>query len=523
MSALRSAESEMRAFEDQLLRADEAQSTIPERMLPHSGTPSQRVSSWQRAYAFKLFLTDVVIVVLCAFGAQLTRFGNTLTSLEASPTDFFGFRVGYSFLSIGLIGTWLLALKFDGAWDRRVVGNGSTEYKTVMRATLSTFGALAIAAFLLRMPVARGYMVIAFPCGLVLLLLGRLLWRRWLQVQRKAGGSLHRAVVVGERAKTGHVIQQIAAVPDTGYQIVGEVTTSNGGPTGCLRPIPDCIRRAVGYDEILPLIDETGSDTLILTSSDVLTPERTRQLGWQLDERDIELVVVPALTDIAGPRIHTRPVAGLPLLHISYPSMSGAKQVVKRTFDIVGSLALIVILSPVFAVVALGVKLTSPGPLLFKHERIGLNGEPFKMLKFRSMVVDADRQLTNLLAQQGTGDRPLFKVADDPRITPIGTFLRRYSLDELPQFFNVLNGSMSLVGPRPQVAGEVALYAEWDYRRLLVKPGITGLWQVSGRSNLEWEDAIRLDLYYVENWSLMNDLMILFRTVRAVVMTDGAH
>lgn len=513
----------MQALEDQFLRANEEQSAIPEGIPYRSGTPSQRVSSWQRAYAFKLFLTDVLIVVLCAFGAQLTRFGDTAMFLEASLTDVLGFRVGYTFLSIGLVGTWLLALKFDGAWDRRVVGNGSAEYVTVMRATLGTFGALAIAAFLLRMQVARGYMVIALPCGIVLLLLGRWFWRQWLRGQRKAGRNLHRAVVVGDRAKTGHVIQQIADASDSGYQIVGEVTTSNGGSVDCLRPLPDSVYRAVGYDEILPLIDRTGSDTLILTSSDVLTPERTRQLGWQLDKRDIELVVAPALTDIAGPRIHTRPVAGLPLLHISYPSMSGTRQVVKRAFDVLGSLALIVIFSPVLAIVALAVKLTSPGPLLFKHERIGLNGEPFKMLKFRSMVVDADRQLKSLLEQQGTGDRPLFKVTNDPRITPIGRFLRKYSLDELPQLFNVLNGSMSLVGPRPQVAGEVALYGEWDGRRLLVKPGITGLWQVSGRSNLEWEDAIRLDLYYVENWSLMNDLMILFRTVRAVAMPDGAY
>lgn len=512
----------MQALEDQFLRANEAQSAMHEGVPYRSGTPSQMVSSWQRAYAFKLFFTDVLIVVLCAFGAQLTRFGGTFTSLAASPTDFFGFRIGYTFLSLGLIGTWLVGLKFDGAWDRRVVGNGYAEYKTVMRATLSTFGALAIAAFLLRMQVARGYMVIALPCGILLLLLGRWTWRQWLRGQRKMGRSLHRAVVVGDRAKTGHVIQQIADAPDTGYQIVGEVTTSNGGRVGRLRPVPDSIHRATGYDEILPLIDATGSDTLILTSSDVLTPERTRQLGWQLDERNIELVVAPALTDIAGPRVHTRPVAGLPLLHISYPRMSGIKQVVKRAFDIAGSLALIVVLSPVLAVVALGVKLTSPGPLLFKHERIGLNGEPFKMFKFRSMVVDADKQLTDLLVQQGTGDRPLFKVTNDPRITPIGKFLRRYSLDELPQFFNVLNGSMSLVGPRPQVAGEVALYDEWDGRRLLVRPGITGLWQVSGRSNLEWEDAIRLDLYYVENWSLVADLIILLRTIRVVLVSDGA-
>jgi exopolysaccharide biosynthesis polyprenyl glycosylphosphotransferase len=216
-------------------------------------------------------------------------------------------------------------------------------------------------------------------------------------------------------------------------------------------------------------------------------------------------------------------VSGLPLIHVETPSYDGPKRFAKRAFDLVFALGLVVLLAPVFLVVAFAIKVTSRGPVFYGQERIGLSGEPFTMLKFRSMVTDADAHLATLLAAQGTGDTPLFKVKDDPRVTRVGRVLRRYSIDELPQLLNVLRGDMSLVGPRPQRDGEVRLYDSKAGRRLVVKPGMSGLWQVSGRSNLSWEDAIRLDLYYVENWSITNDIIILLRTARAVVGADGAY
>jgi len=236
----------------------------------------------------------------------------------------------------------------------------------------------------------------------------------------------------------------------------------------------------------------------------------------------VELIVAPALTDVAGPRIHSRPVAGLPLIHVEYPTLEGPKRFTKRLFDIAGSSLIILIALVPLIVVAIAIKVTSPGDLIYKQERIGRGGRPFGMLKFRSMVADADDQLESLLDAQGTSDTPLFKVINDPRITPIGKFIRKYSIDEFPQLFNVLVGQMSLVGPRPQRAAEVALYDDAAHRRLIMKPGMSGLWQVSGRSDLSWEDAIRLDLYYVENWSMTADVMILFRTVRAVARPVGA-
>jgi exopolysaccharide biosynthesis polyprenyl glycosylphosphotransferase len=247
-----------------------------------------------------------------------------------------------------------------------------------------------------------------------------------------------------------------------------------------------------------------------------------RELGWALDARRVSLVVAPALTDVAGPRIHARPVAGLPLIHVEYPSFEGRLKWTKRFFDVVSSALGLVLLSPLLLALAIAVRRGSPGPALFAQERVGLGGETFRMLKFRTMVVEAEDLLPGLLdASDGNGR--LFKLKRDPRVTRVGALLRRYSLDELPQLVNVLRGDMSLVGPRPPLRSEVEQYNPWEHRRFLVPPGVTGLWQVSGRSDLSWEDSIRLDLYYVENWSLTGDLAIVYRTARTVVSARGAY
>jgi len=264
------------------------------------------------------------------------------------------------------------------------------------------------------------------------------------------------------------------------------------------------------------------ADTVAITSTDELPPDKVKEISWGLEAGRQHLVLAPSIIDIAGPRLHTRPVAGLPLIHVETPRFTRGQLFVKRTFDIIGASILIVLLSPVLLVVTIAVSWTSIGPLLYKQERIGRNGQPFKMLKFRSMRVGADKELKALLEAQGTSEKPLFKIKDDPRITPVGRVIRKYSLDELPQLFNVLGGSMSLVGPRPQIAAEVALYTDAARRRLLARPGLTGLWQVSGRSSLDWEDAVRLDLYYVENWSLVSDLAILMKTAKAVAAPGGS-
>jgi len=462
-------------------------------------------------------MTDTAVVILAVFGAHLLRFGFNNEPLTIGDRTF-DFEIGYVVTSLLFVLGWLVALQLFGTRDPSVLDGGSAEYRRILDATMRVFGTIAILALLFQIQFGRFYLLIALPTGLALLILTRWLWRRWLRKQRAAGRFLQRAIVIGDREKATHIADKIVREPQSGIRIVGAVTTH-----GTQEPLLDDVPVLGNFDEVLDIIDSHSVDSVILSTSDAITPQRTRKFGWALDQKRIGLIVAPALTDIAGPRIHTRPVAGLPLIHVEYPRFEGRQRIAKRTFDIVGSLGLLILFSPVMIAVALAVKFTSKGPIFYAQERIGLHGKPFKMFKFRSMVVGADDQLKSLLDEQGTSDKPLFKVNDDPRITPVGRFIRRYSLDELPQFANALIGTMSLVGPRPQREAEVALYDEDAHRRLFMKPGITGLWQVSGRSDLSWDDAIRLDLYYVENWSITTDIVVVARTAAAVVKPSGAH
>jgi exopolysaccharide biosynthesis polyprenyl glycosylphosphotransferase len=326
--------------------------------------------------------------------------------------------------------------------------------------------------------------------------------------------------LVGSRASVEHIARELIRRPSAGYHVVGACLP--GEPAGALDGADVPLYGTI--NDVQPALAASGADTVVITSSDDLPPDRVRQLSWSLEPGHQHLVVAPSLTDIGGPRISTRPVAGLPLIHVETPRYEGRKLFTKRAFDLVLSALLITVASPFLAVIALVVKLSSPGPVLFKQERVGLNGRTFNMFKFRSMTVDAEERLADIRTlQDSAGNTVMFKLKNDPRVTPFGRWMRRFSIDELPQLFNVFGGSMSLVGPRPPLKHEVDVYEKHVHRRFLVKPGITGLWQVSGRSNLSWEDTVRLDLYYVENWSVLSDLVILWRTVKAVIATDGAY
>jgi exopolysaccharide biosynthesis polyprenyl glycosylphosphotransferase len=277
-----------------------------------------------------------------------------------------------------------------------------------------------------------------------------------------------------------------------------------------------------GLDDVVAFAGRFHADTIAVTSASETAAQYLRQLSWQLEGTGIELLVAPGLIEVAGPRLHIRPFEGLPLLSVEQPRFEGWRRVVKGGVDRAAAAFALLLLAPVMAIIALAVRFTSAGPVLYRHERIGVNGRSFTMLKFRSMVDDADRQLETL-RENNISDGLLFKIRADPRITPVGRWLRRLSLDELPQLFNILGGSMSLVGPRPPLPREVANYDSQVSRRLLVKPGLTGLWQISGRSDLPWEESVRLDLRYVENWSLALDLLILWKTGRAVLSRHGAY
>ncbi|WP_309064591.1 sugar transferase [Microbacterium sp.] len=475
-----------------------------------------RTVRWQRGYARRLLATDTLIVVAAVFGAQVLRFGQTSADLHIPGVTGDGFGVAYTVVSIVFIAAWLLALRVHGTRDAKVVGSGWQEYRQVADASLRVFGVLTIGAFLLHIDVARGYLLLALPAGAGLLVVSRWVWRQWLGTRRAQGECLARTVVVGEHAKSQHIARELQRDPSTGMVITGAVTEC--GTDRMLLPGVPVIG---GLDDIVASVERAEADVVVYAGSDHITPAMLRQFGWDLQTRNVDLVVAAALTDVAGPRIHARPVAGLSLIHVDYPEFTGTRYATKRAFDVVVSSLALLVLAPVMFMVGAMVR-TDGGPALFRQSRVGMDGRTFSMLKFRSMVVGAEDMLPALVpASDGNG--VLFKMRDDPRVTRLGRILRRLSVDELPQLLNVLRGDMSLVGPRPPLISEVESYEGGVERRLLVKPGITGLWQVSGRSDLSWEDSVRLDLYYVENWSLTTDLIILWRTLRAVIQRQGAY
>ena len=482
---------------------------LPARVL-RSASPA-----WAIRYARIVTLSDLAVVLLAAGSTHLIWFG--LAEVEVSSS--FAFGVTYLTFSALLVVAWMTALAITGSRDPHILGTDSTEYRRVVNATLALFGAIAVFATMTQTEVARGYLITAFPLGLVLLAASRWGWRQWLNAQRARGEFSFRVLIVGNAASVIELAASLAERPQAGYRVIDALVTDS--PPADLPQLPGISVSRTSPQTMFAQIAGTQSDTVVVVGSDEVTSSSINELSWRLDPGQ-RLVVAPQLVGVAGSRIHTRPVSGLPLIHVETPSYEGAKRVAKRALDLIGSSLLLLVLAPLFIVTAILIKLASPGPVFYGQERIGLSGEPFTILKFRSMRIGADQELAALLAAEGTAGQPLFKPKSDPRITPIGRFLRRYSIDELPQLLNVLRGDMSLVGPRPQVDGEVRLYDSKSSRRLAVKPGMTGLWQVSGRSNLSWETAIRLDLYYVENWSITSDLVILLRTVRAVVAHDGA-
>ncbi|MGO4785728.1 sugar transferase [Cryobacterium sp. W22_MBD10_FK3] len=484
-------------------------------------------AAWARKYRTKLTLTDASVIVVAVGVAFLARFALanpialTNPSAITNPTGSTSpIPLSTWAIIVLVIGTWIVTLSTFRTRDPRVVAVGATEYKLVINASALAFGMLAIAFLLLQVDTARAYFVFALPLGIGALVLERWLWRKWLIRQRKFGHYLARAIVVGGREDIEYVVQQIDAKSGAAYHVVGAAlegeNVTSVTSAGHRVPVVSDFAHVAGAAQSL------GVDAVIVAGHPSLGSTFIRNLGWDLERTTAELVLSSRLTDVAGPRIHFRPVEGLPLIHVEIPQYDGAKHVLKRALDItLGALALLLI-SPVLVVIGVLVKLDSPGPVLFRQERVGRNGRTFHMLKIRSMVRTAEDDLAGLL-DQNEGAGVLFKIRSDPRITRIGRVLRKYSLDELPQLWNIVHGEMSLVGPRPPLPSEVENYESHMHRRLYIKPGLTGMWQVNGRSNLSWEESVRLDLYYVENWSLAGDLMIIWRTVKIVVRPLGAY
>jgi exopolysaccharide biosynthesis polyprenyl glycosylphosphotransferase len=464
----------------------------------------------------RVAITDLLVISWAVLSAQLLRFGPNSFDAILSPTAMTPFELKYTVFSAGLIIAWLAMLRLQGAYDHRRLGHGAEEYKVVATASFQLFALVAIASYVMGLDVARGYVAMAMPAGILDLLLGRWLWRKWLILHREQGRMSASVLVVGDQKHLVDLIRVLGSVPAAGYRVVAACCSD--AEQGFIGQVPVLAAES----EAAEVARRIGANTVACTSSANFDAGGLRHLGWALEGQDVDLVVVPRLTDVAGPRVLTRPVAGLSLLHVESPVFEGPQLAVKTAIDRIAAAILLIVLSPLFGVVAVLIRRGHGGSAFFRQERIGKDGKPFRMLKFRTMVVGAEAMLPSLL-NRSEGQGPLFKLRDDPRITRIGAILRRYSLDELPQLINVLSGQMSLVGPRPPLPCEVETYAHDVRRRLLVKPGMTGLWQINGRSNLSWDDAVRFDLYYVENWSVMSDMIILWRTGRAVVRSAGAY
>lgn len=455
------------------------------------------------ALKYRILATDAVILVLATLLGFFLRFGD-----EASAAAVVG--------PIQLVGSllpvfWLTVLIFMGSYDRRNLFVGLTEYSRVVLSAVVVLSVVATMSFLFKFDTSRAYVLVTIPVGMVGLLLERWLWRRRLLAKRRRGIGLAPTVIVGDDDERESLRTAMEARPWAGYRPVSDIrrpSTTSEWPEW--------------FDALQGELARTGASALALAGSSASDAAFVRELSWNIEGEGVDLLVGAGVGTTTGPRVSLRVASGLPLLHLDEVALRNTQRVAKRTLDLTGSLLGMIILSPVLLIIAGSILVSSGRPVFFRQRRAGRDQQTFRMWKFRTMVNGADQQRDGLRARQGS-DGPTFKADDDPRVTSVGRFLRRWSLDELPQLFNVVTGTMSLVGPRPHPLDDFHRYADRDLRRLIAKPGMTGLWQVAGRSDLTWDASIELDLLYIENWTFLGDLVILARTVQAVIQGSGAR
>lgn len=474
---------------------------------PVASPPDTR---WESRYRRLVIASDVVAVTAVVPVGHVLGLGTYAPNLGGNISPWLGaFSAVLAFCCLYLARTW----------DPRILGQGSEEFSRLVRAMLTAAVVLGLAGLALEVGAVRPWVFGLIPLMGAVSLLGRYLLRRRLHRQRALGRSVHSGLVVGSVESVTDLIVRTRREPYNGWVVRAVCTPEGTGPDGAphILGVP-----VVGdLDSVADSARRGGHRIVSIGRGPGWTPGRMHRLAWDLEGLGADLFVDPGLMEVAGPRLHVTPVDGLPLLRLTQPALDGLPRVVKAAFDRIGAALLLVLTAPLLLAVAVAVRCDG-GPVFFRQTRVGRHGRTFRMIKFRSMVHDAER-LRAGLADRNESDGPLFKIRRDPRITPVGTLLRKYSVDELPQLFNVLSGAMSLVGPRPPLPEEVATYGRDAERKLRVRPGLTGLWQISGRSNLSWEESVRLDLRYVENWTLALDAVILWKTIGAIARGDGAY
>jgi exopolysaccharide biosynthesis polyprenyl glycosylphosphotransferase len=477
----------------------------PEQVLARPVPAGRRSLPWVARYQRMMVAVDAACGLLAGAAALLGRFsGAWHPSL-------------YLAVTAGLPLVWVACVAMLGGYDPRIIGLGSEEFRRIINAAISLTAGIAIVSYAFRLDFARGYVLIALPGLCVADTLARHELRKSLHRQRMRGRCMRRVTAVGHAAAVAELITRLRHDRYHGLEVLNACLAEQAS----VREI-EGVPVAGGLPDAARVAGQSGADTVAVLACPEMDGAALRRLAWELEKEGTDLYVAPALMDVAGPRTTIRPVAGLPLLHVDHAELTGAKWAVKSVFDKAAAAAVLCILSPLLAFIAVTILIRDGAPVLFGQTRIGKDGQPFTVLKFRTMVPDAERRLDEIAALD-EGNGLLFKVRNDPRVTATGSWLRRWSLDELPQLFNVVLGEMSLVGPRPPLPCEAARYGSDVRRRLVVKPGLTGLWQISGRSDLSHEDAVRLDLRYVENWSFALDMQILWKTWAAVLKGRGAY
>jgi exopolysaccharide biosynthesis polyprenyl glycosylphosphotransferase len=435
-----------------------------------------------------------------------------------------GAHTGMTTVKIALLGAItaavvLISLGMNRVWHLAVLGQGADEFGRLGRGLFAADVALGLFGLAFNVTTMRPWVFLVVPAMALLAFPSRYTLRKLLHRMRSDGRCLLPVLAAGSPHTLRDLVERTRINSHIGWRVDAVCTPDGmGNAAGELDGIP-----VVGeLDELANHVRRGGYRIVAVTADPYWTPRRLQQLAWNLEGSGAEMVVAPTLMEVAGPRLHVTGVLGMPLLRVSAPAFTGVRRVVKDIFDRIGAALLLLLFAPVLLTVAVAIALDSRGGVFYRQQRIGKDGKPFTIVKFRTMIKNADRMLTEL-AERDEGNGVMFKMRRDPRITRVGSALRRYSLDELPQLFNVLGGAMSLVGPRPPLPEETAKYGPDVRRRLLVKPGVTGLWQVSGRSDLSWDEAVRLDLRYVEDWSLALDAVILWKTFRAVLSGQGAY
>lgn len=479
---------------------------------PRSAPALRQRRRWEQEQYLRIALTEAAILA-GAIGAGLAAARIAGEEIAARTLQ-----------ALVLFALWMVLLAGMRTRGSDVLGSGITEYRRVVHASGLALGLFAVCGILLDWGGMRVTLFLVGPAALLGLLVARLLWRRWLHRQRMRGRYVNRTLVVGFEDDVRYVVGSLQTGGENSFHIVGATLFDEGpeSPARVLQVGESGIPLHGSIDTVAGTAALLGADRIVVASSPSARPEFVKQLSWQLEGTAADLVLSHRITDVVGPRISFKPVDGLPLLQIKIPSYEGGQHLLKRVLDICVATVALVPIALISPAIALLIKLDSRGPVLYRQERLGRDGQSFRMVKFRTMRTGADAELAALQAQND-GAGPLFKMRADPRVTRIGRVLRRFSLDELPQFWNVLTGEMSVVGPRPPLPREAQSYDGVVTRRLYIKPGITGLWQVSGRSDLSWDESVRLDLRYVENWSLMQDVQIMWRTARVMIHPTGAY